>query len=250
MKSTLLVIAILIMAVFVIWNRPEFFVIHKYIPFTTTGKVERELERVLPKNPYLTAVKKYDPDYYNLMRNLIVEICRGNISMQQMESRIQEADSFDTKFLARAPDDAVLAFAEVIRSVLRQLSVNDTDTCFSLAFDDCGSTIRVGQKMMSGITEGTEDALLGTMAYVVEAASTNPQLAPDPIFVQKKLDEINTELGKVYGDDVRLLDDKEAARTNKKQACAVAIEAITRTTRLPKKEASAVLRVLLAKKKW
>ncbi len=101
--------------------------------------------------------------------------------------------------------------------------------------------------MESGVTKGTWEALMGTMAYVVEAASTNSQLTPDPILVQKKLDEIEIELRKVYGDDVRLLDDRKAARANKKQACTVMIEAVTKATRLPKKEASAVLRTLLSK---
>lgn len=95
MKGKLLVVIIIIAAACFLWSRPESAVIRQYLPFNTVARVEHELEREASTNPYLAAVKKHDPDYYDIMRRTIADFCQRKISAEEMGSRFEKADNFN-----------------------------------------------------------------------------------------------------------------------------------------------------------
>jgi len=218
--------------------------------------IEEGIQEEVSANPLFLTLKKYDPNSYlrleSAMREAGNEAIRENIPTEQAIARMVEAalqmDEFGTKYLPHASDETVLAYSQVQISVWRQFLAKDTDLCFAAIWGDTKKISERASGLKSSITQGTIDALIATKAMVIESAATKPQPAPDQAFADKKLDEIIEQLTKLHGDDVQLLANVNAARTNKKKACTLMIEVFNRATRLPKKDASAVLRGMMAGK--
>ncbi|MCX6900616.1 MAG: hypothetical protein NT105_18200 [Verrucomicrobia bacterium] len=217
---------------------------------------EEGLQEGVDKNPLFLALRKYDPDYYERLLNSAREVGRAavqeNMPVERAIARVAEdalqMNDFETKYLPHASDEAVLAYAAIQINVWRQYLAKDTSLCFAALW---GDTKEISERLKSfdkSITKETQDAVLRTKALVVESAMTKPQPVPDRDSTDKKLEEIGEELAKIHGNDVELLADDRSARRDRKKACELMIEFMDRATRLPKKDASAVLRAMFVDK--
>lgn len=226
---------------------------------------DRAFEEVELESPFIQALKKYDTNSYLRMHNAMKETGKelidkniptwfqGNISTNQIAVQITQQfveqhlqKGLSKEYFLHASDEATLAFTVARVAMLRQVLAKDTDLCFAMLWLDIKTLGEKSLLIERLISYGTSQAVQQTFAFAIQTAATNPQPAPDNTLVQAKLDEVRDQLAKLHGDDVKLLANEESAKSNKKKACALRIEFIDLITKLPPKDASAVLRSIMA----
>ena len=206
------------------------------------------IEQEMSKNPLFLTLKKYDTNYYGRFRGTLEAAANGNISIQEVISRLYRMDDFGSEHLSHATDEAVLAFAQTQIAVLQQVLAKNTDLCFAILWGDAERMSKKDGNLRLYLTPASWEAMFATKALVVETSMTKPQPAPEEASVQTKIEQLWNELAKLHPDDVQLLSDVKAAQKDKRKACALLIELLENAVKLPQKDASAVLRTMLAAK--
>lgn len=201
------------------------------------------LDTFMSKDVFWSAVKEHDPEIYRQARTaILVAVGKGQSEEQLVLLRDKYITDLINKYIPTASDEAVLAFMQVVITIVQKVSEEDPEAAFDYLWQQHERNID------SYITKNTEEAMNAVVVLIIETGKTKPQALPDITVVESKATQLADELRKTHGNDVEMLSDQKAASANKKRACELMLEFFNKMMALPPKDASMLIRHMLASK--
>jgi hypothetical protein len=205
-----------------------------------------EAERQVREIPFYKELSVHDPEAYQRIKTIIREAVRSGDSQTKISLRIADViGGIFPRYLPKASDDSVVAFANSMVHLLEQLDHANSDACYASLFPH-----KFGEPGMAQKYEDlkTQKEVLDTMKDIVESAINNPQAEPDPKKSEELLQPIIETMAKKYGADVTLLQGTAHDSSERKKVCEMSSEMFRQVRSLPKADASMILRYLLSGK--
>jgi hypothetical protein len=186
----------------------------------------REVDTFLTTDPLFRVVVADYPDLKSSIRDALIR--GGNVEA----ARRDVLGSVAKKYLAKAPDDAVVGFARTTVSVLRSLQ-SDPEVCHRFLFPGDGPSVR--------LPDGPRDASYAALLKVVETA--HGVLAPTVLTDETASIQVAlAKLTEKYGDDVDVLQGATAPGVDRGLVCRMTIAFYEAVLQLPGDDAGRTLR--------
>ena len=186
----------------------------------------REVDAFLASDPLFSVIVA---DYPALKPSLRESLIRG----EDAEAiRRDLLGSVAKKYLAKAPDDAVVELAQATLSALRSLQSNP-EACHQFLFPGNGPSVR--------LPDGPRDRTYAALVKVVESGHrvhTSPPLTDETESIRRAL----ATLTEKYGDDVEVLQRATAAGVDRDLVCRMTIAFYDEVMKLPDDDVSRALR--------
>jgi hypothetical protein len=205
-----------------------------------------EAERQIREIPFYKELSLHDPEAYQRIKTIVQEAVRSGDSQAKISQRIADViGGIFPRYLPKASDDSVVAFASATVHLLENLDHANPDACYASLFPHKYGEPGMAQKYTD---LNTQERILDTMKDIVESAINNPQPEPDRNKSEELLHPIIETMAKKYGSDVTLLQGTARDSSERKKVCEMSSEMFEQIGSLPKADASMILRYLLSGK--
>lgn len=148
-------------------------------------------------------------------------------------------------YIGSASDDSVVAFIGVFLKQMEGLHPTESDSCYYNMFPAEGASPGLSMHLDA---QSNQDAMT-VMGRIIQSSVHNPQPLPDSAKAGTLLATVIADLGKVYGNELTLLQQKPKDTAGREKVCAISISLYKDLQNLPERDASALLRYLLANQK-
>jgi hypothetical protein len=158
--------------------------------------------------PFFKTLSVSDPAAYQRVKDILLEAARSGETTESAALRIADAlQEIVPRYIPRASDDSVIAFANVTIHDLDELDRTNGDACYGFLYPHKYARAGLAAKYLGGKSREKD---LDALFQIVETAVKQPQPEPSPEASNKLLEPIQTNLYQKYGKDLMLL--QEVAR--------------------------------------
>jgi len=212
---------------------------------STKGLVDRwEVNTQMNDIPFYKTLSASDPATYQRVKGILLDGVRSGEPTEKTALRIADGlQEILPRYMPRASDDAVVAFATVMIHDLEELDRTNGDACYSFLYPHKYADAGLAAKYHGGNSEEKE---LDVLFQVVESAVKHPQPEPSPEASNKLLKPIQANLYQKYGRGLLLFQGVARDSAERKKVCDISLDMFQQIAALPKADASMVLRSLLS----
>jgi len=201
----------------------------------------KEIEAGILKLPLYQALKKYEPKTYSEILAEMQKGFRGEVNKSEMRAiTLKKIVKVYLRYLPRSDDEALVQIIEILIEQIKQTMIQNPDVCYALLFPQFSNTIDPSSYMSAEL----KNRELEAMARIIETAITNPQAIPTASEVRHTQERLYQALAKTYGKDVELLSSATSPGVHKGKVCSVTAALYQEILKLPRKEATKILRYM------
>lgn len=203
-----------------------------------------EVNRQMNDIPFYKTLSVSDPAAYQRVKGILLDGVRSGEPTDKTALRIADAlQEILPRYMPRASDDAVVAFANVMIHDLDELDRTNGDACYGFLYPHKYSGAGFAAKYLDS---KSKEADLDVLFQVVETAIKRPQAEPSPEASNQLLKPIQVALFQKYGRDLMLFQGVARDSAERKKVCDISLNMFQQIAALPKTDASMVLRTLLS----
>ena len=208
-------------------------------PWYEMRKAEAQLQEISA----FKALKRYDPSTYTQLIDSIKDAARSGSKQQVFATAQAEMMKLVQKRVPSASDEAVVGYMTATMNSLHEVYEQGGDACHHFLFPTSGEALDP-QKYFS---KQAQDAMLDSLAKVIETSARDPQPVPTEFEVKPRLEPILRQMASDYGNDLLMLQNPNGPLTNKRKVCTMAVNLYDMILALPEDESGKVLRYMVSK---
>jgi len=203
-----------------------------------------DVNRQMNDIPFYKTLSVSDPAAYQRVKVILLEGVRSGEPTQKTALRIADAlQEILPRYIPRASDDSVVAFANVMIHDLDELDRTNGDACYGFMYPHKYAGAGLASEYLDSESRQKD---LDVLFQVVETAAKHPQAEPSPEASDELLKPIETGLYQKYGKDLMLFQGVARDSAERKKVCDISLDMFQQIAALPKADASMVLRTLLS----
>lgn len=203
-----------------------------------------DVNRQMNDIPFYKTLSVSDPPAYQRVKAILLDGVRSGEPTGKTALRIADAlQEILPRYMPKASDDSVVAFANVMIHDLDALDRTNGDACYGFLYPHKYSGAGFAAKYLDS---KSKEADLDVLFQVVETAIKHPQAAPSPEASNELLKPIQITLYQKYGKDLMLFHGVARDSAERKKVCDISLDMFQQIAELPKADASMVLRFLLS----
>ncbi len=199
----------------------------------------------LAEEPLFAALKSHEPGVYDQIVSEFRSGVRQGQSMAELRQKmIPLLQDVLTQRLPYASDSALRSFVALLLEQMKILYAADPALCYSYIMDD----VHDEQAVRKHFSKELRKKQAAVISEVILSAIHETHAPPNERQIAAGLTAVFKPLLKRYGNDVRMLDDPELAKTNKARCCEIFYRLYRTILELKQQESGAILRHMFSKK--
>ncbi|KKD59663.1 hypothetical protein RN22_14545 [Grimontia sp. AD028] len=201
-----------------------------------------EVDTALSNIPIYAVIKEQDPAVYNRLVDVVASLNTDKSNYGELvQATATELYAFVEPRLSHASDDSIIEYMTIQVEKMDILKALGGGQCYQfLALDPNGPVVDI-----SAFPRDLIERDMDTLEEII-VTSTTKQPIPSMESVVPNIERVFYVLGAKYGDGIDMLDNMALASQNKEVYCDIIIDLYDEILTLPKDEAVATLRWMLA----
>lgn len=202
----------------------------------------KDLENSLLQISAFQSIKRHDPATFQTILSEMEKGINRQVTKAEMVASIRNQTSkLYARYLPVSEGNALLNATRKMVETISILERANPEACYSFLFS--GEPYTDFQSLLS---DEVKNALVDSMASVIETGVSNPQVVPRESQVKDQLELVMGVLLKRYGEDIALLSNPSTQSIDKGKVCSMAGALYKQVLSLPRKESVQLLRFLYA----
>ena len=213
-----------------------------------SANARNSIEYVIANNPVYVALKKYDPQAFEQLRNELMTVSKSkNVGADEVGSLVMaKIVPLTGKAIAVTSDSALFQYGQARLRSLEEVAKDSADDCMiviSGALATAGPATR--KRILSYTSKESNEALISAMVKVLEDSAGEPQQpqAKDESRFESLFVQIDTVLKSKYGTSANYYSD-DSLRQPATERCRSGLLTLKEVLKLPDADRSLMLRNL------
>jgi len=201
-----------------------------------------QAERGILEIPLYREVAANDPEMYREIKSATLKGMKKGERKEIIASQISTIIATSLpRYIVRASDESVIAFAELMVKQTDYLSHVNPDACYQFLFPH-----EFGEPGLASryLDKAYERQSIDVMTRIFHSAVKMPQDLPDAKRSEVLLDQVTKSLNKDFGADLLLIQKKPTDAEGRKKVCILTTALYNHALGLPQRDSSMLLRYI------